>query len=365
MAQSARRGGWQPVVLDLFGDRDTCEAAKKVVKILPGDRGFDEASLLSAARRLFPAEPEAGLIVGSGFDTSPDLLEKLSRNFVLFGNEPVTVRSLKQPERFFQLLQQLEIPYPESCFDSSERGEGWLVKRAFSEGGTGVRCSDSRRPPGPGEFLQRRLTGPVMSALFLADGERAQIIGFNTQWSSGHDPARPFQFAGVVNAASLRPVQRRQVAGYVSRLTATAGLKGLNSLDFMCNGEQCLVLEVNPRPGASMGLYDAAFPTGLIAEHLRACQGMLNHHTPRWKTIRAYRIVYAAADLVVPSGFSWPEWSHDRPFGDTRIAAGDPLCSVTACGSNVRQTLSLLERRGSRVLDRLFEFGCSAAGQKF
>lgn len=365
MAQSARRGGWQPVVLDLFGDRDTCEVAQKVVKILPGDRGFDEASLLSAARRLFPAELEAGLIVGSGFDAAPDLLEKLSKRLVLFGNNSGTVRLLKQPERFFELLQRLDIPYPASCFDLSERGEGWLVKRAFSEGGAGVRYADRRNLPGPGEFLQRRLTGPVMSVLFLADGKKAHIVGFNTQWVAGHDSERPFQFAGIVNAVALRPARRRQVAGYVSRLTATAGLKGLNSLDFMCDGERCLVLEANPRPGASMGLYDAVFPTGLIAEHLRACQGVLSDHAPRRTTIRAYRIVYAAADLVVPGAFSWPAWCHDRPFGGTRIAAGDPLCSVTACGSKVRQTLSLLERRGNRMLERLFERGCSIARQKF
>jgi uncharacterized protein len=365
MAQSARRGGWQSVVLDLFDDRDTCEAAQKVVKILPGDHGFDEASLLSAARRSFPVDSEAGLIVGSGFDASPGLLKELSRNFVLFGNDPATVRSLKQPERFFQLLQQLDIAYPESSFGSGDRGQGWLVKRAFSEGGAGIRYADRRKPLGPGEFLQRRVSGPTMSVLFLADGEKAQVIGFNTQWSTGHDPARPFQFAGIVNAVALRPVQRRQVAGYVSRLTAAAGLKGLNSVDFMCAGEQCLVLEVNPRPGASMGLYDAAYPAGLIAEHLRSCQGELNHKAPRETAIRAYKIVYAAADLVVPNGFSWPEWSHDRPFGGTRIAARDPLCSVTASGSSIRQTLSLLERRGKTVLDRLFEFGCSAAGQKF
>jgi len=184
-----------------------------------------------------------------------------------------------------------------------------------------------------------------------------RIIGFNTQWCTDHDPERPFQFAGIVNAAALQPAQRHQAAGYVSRLTAAARLKGLNSLDFVCNGQQCLVLEVNPRPSASMGLYDAAFPNGLIFEHIRACQGTLRHLAPRSTAIRAYRIVYAPADLVVPSAFSWPEWSHDRPFGGTRIAAADPLCSVTACGSNARQTLSLLERRGKTVLDRLFKFG--------
>ena len=365
MAQSARRGGWQPLVLDLFGDRDTCEAARKVVKILPGDRGFDEASLLSVARRLSTTESEAGLIVGSGFDASPDLMEALSRNFVLFGNKPAAVRLLKQPERFFRLLQQLDIPYPESRFDSSECGKDWLVKKGFSEGGRDVRCLDSGRPLGSGEFLQRRLPGLVLSALFLADGRRARIVGLNTQWSTGHDPERPFQFGGIVNSAVLQPKQRRQVAGYLSRLTAAAGLKGLNSLDFMCDGEQCLVLEVNPRPSASMGLYDAAFPAGLIAEHIRACQGWLPQRARRATTIRAYQIVHATADLVVPSAFSWPEWTHDRPFGGTRIAAGDPLCSVTACGSNARQTLSLLEQRENRVLDWLSEYECSTAARQF
>ena len=360
MAQSVCRGGWRPVVLDLFGDRDTREVAHRCHTIGSRGSGFDEASLLSTARSLVPAAGATGLIYGSGFDACPDLLAALAKRFVLFGNEPETVRLLKQPKRFFELLQRLDIPYPASCFGSVGQRHDWLVKSAFSEGGKGVRYSDQRRPLGTGEFVQRRLPGAVMSALFLADGGKARIIGFNTQWSTAHNLDRPFLFSGVVAAAELNRGQRRQVAEYVSRLVAATGLKGLNSLDFMRDGDQCQVLEINPRPSASMGLYDEAFPAGLMAEHLWACQGVLGDCTPRQTTIRAYRIIYAVADFIVPTVFTWPEWSHDRPFGGAKVAAGNPLCSVTAAGSTTKQAMQLLQLREKALIDQLFDFRCSA-----
>ncbi|MCU7855806.1 MAG: hypothetical protein KZQ79_08975, partial [Candidatus Thiodiazotropha sp. (ex Lucinoma borealis)] len=39
-------------------------------------------------------------------------------------------------------------------------------------------------------------------------------------------------------------------------------------------------------------------------------------------------IVYAPSALVIPAGITWPEWVKDRPVTDTRIARGEPVCSL-------------------------------------
>src|SRR3954451_1147403 len=102
LAQSAGRAGYRPVVLDLFADQDTRAASSVSRRVnVPGTLRIDPGRLLETVRRLAPG---AGLVYGSGFEGRPALLEQLSRGRALYGNTPATVRSVRDPARFFPLL---------------------------------------------------------------------------------------------------------------------------------------------------------------------------------------------------------------------------------------------------------------------
>ncbi len=272
LAQSAARAGLRAYAIDCFADADTRRHAARCLALVPGLKGFDETELLQAADRIAPG---ANLIYGSGIDTRADLVGKLARGRELFGNPPEILHRVNNPLEFFRLLDMLAIPYPETRFSPPDGLEGWLIKPGCGEGGKGVGFAAKKRPMQGDAYYQRHIPGEALSVLFVADGKQARILGFNTQWTSSHDTGQPFLFAGAVNRAELDAAQRSRIGEYTGKLTVALGLVGLNSLDFMVGDGVCRVLELNPRPSATMALYDGDFDDGLLAAHIAACRGRL------------------------------------------------------------------------------------------
>lgn len=347
LSRSAARGGWKVVAIDGFGDEDTGQYAIALSRVPYGPSGFD-ADALEAA--IDGSPPTEAVIYGGGVDTSPVVLERLFHTRKVFGNDPATVRRVKDPADFFRLLAECDIAFPEVRFDPPPRIEGWLLKSSCSEGGTGVRFATSLHLPGCETYFQRYLPGNAMSALFLADGKETVILGFNTLWTEPSEPSQPFRFAGAINRAGLDAAQGETVCRFVNRITRAAGLRGLNSLDFLLDGAGMpRVLEVNPRPSATMSLYEDDFPTGLIQLHVRACEGRLPEQYPRSRRVRAFRILYAANEMEITESMDWPPWCRDRPKPGQRIERGQPFCSIVAEGVDEATVHALIEARSEAV----------------
>lgn len=352
LAQSASRGGLPCRAIDLYADADTYRYTCECVAVAPGPGGFDERELLRAAERLAPAGSGSGLVYGSGIDTRPRLVEALGQGRRLLGNLPRTLVRIKQPRAFFDLLGRLGVPFPETRHSPPTNRAGWLIKPCCGEGGKGVGFAENF-PGTENDYYQRHIRGEAHSALFLANGRRAGLIGLNTQWTARHDARQPFLFAGAVNRAALTADQCAAVEDYAARLTETLGLVGLNSLDFVVDGDSCRVLEFNPRPSATMALYDAEFPSGLIVEHIAACRGEPLPALGRAHPIRAMRIAYAPNSLSVPADFLWPEGCADIPHPGARIEAGQPLCSLLAESGSAKEAENLLKNAERRLLEAL------------
>lgn len=340
LAESARRGGIRAVSLDWFADTDTAASSVRCHRVAD-DKGFDVDQLLWAAERCVPAKAQAALIYGGGFDGTPDVLARLANGRILWGNTPDTVRQVKSPDQFFRALQRLGIPHPEIRWtfpDGTWEPGAWLMKKGSSEGGSGVEWAsaapNSSDPTQAAAYFQRKSPGLPCSALFLAHGSGAAIIGFNALFTSDHRPGHPFLFAG---ARTLRHLDRRlctAIRDYANELTRVFSLRGLNSLDFVLDEDEVRVLEINPRPSATLGLHDADYAHGLLLHHIDACRGMSVEPRRRRHTWRAFKILYAQRSTVIPPKIRWPVWCSDRPRAGTPIAIGQPVCSIRAESCN-------------------------------
>lgn len=334
LAESACRAGIRPVSLDWFADTDTAASSSHCQRVADGKR-FAADELLSAAARYAPAGAGAALIYGGGFDAAPYLLYRLMEGRTLLGNTPDTVRRVKSPREFFPVLATLGIPHPETRWtppqERSEAGS-WLMKQASSEGGAGVEWAPVTRPDvGAARarvYFQRRLTGCPCSALFLADGSNARVIGLNALFVSDHRPGHPFLFAGARTLGRLGRRQTSAIRDYVVALTRAFSLRGINSLDFMLDEDNIRVLEINPRPSATLALHDADYPYGLLLHHIEACRGVPTTWRRRAHRWRAFKILYARRAITIPPGVRWPVWCSDRPTAGTSIAHGEPVCSI-------------------------------------
>ncbi len=341
LAQSARRGGYRATVLDCFADRDTRAAAHQWRTVAaPGSLRLDRRALLDAAAELAPAAP---LVYGSGFEARPGLLSRLAQQHEILGNPPAVVGSVKDPRRFFPLLDGLAIPHPEVRLDPPSSPEGWLVKHGGGAGGTHVQPAGSR-PPRRGDYFQRLEPGRPLSALFLADGRRALILGFNEQWTSRARAGLPYLFGGAVGRVPIPVPVAAHIGDRLDALVAGTGLAGLNGLDFLLDGERWSVLELNPRPTATLDLYDPDYDDGLLHHHIEACRAALPP-AARTGPARAQGIVHAGAGWRAAPGFAFPSWCRDIPNPGTTIQPGDPVCTVHAEADHPADAIGLVRER--------------------
>ena len=351
LAASARRAGLTPLVADFFADADTQKLAHACYK-LPGDigRGMTWRSLSPTLFSVADAAPSPvlGLVYGSGFEDRPELLTLIAKYWPVLGNDAGTVAHIKAPESFFAVLNRLGIKHPSTTVEPPPHEAGWLTKRIGGAGGSHIvpsRLNSRSRKV----YYQERVEGRPVSALFVANGHHARVLGFSEQWTA---PATrsPWRYGGSVRPASLPAPLGRAMTSAVKSLAREFKLKGLGSADFLVNGEDALLLEINPRPGATIDIFDSG-RSPLIQLHLDALMdGKLPRQRLKFSDAKASAIVYAKNSIAVPPRMTWPDWVADRPKPSEWIDKNRPICTVWARARTQGRAKRLVEQRIKKVL---------------
>jgi uncharacterized protein len=350
LAQSAVRGGWRVQVLDAFADRDT-RAAGEAVCVARED------AIALDYRRMFAAlgEPSERIIVtGSGFERAPQVLSRLAAYGALCANDADIVCALKEPELSTELLRALGFTVPGVQSVAPQDPLGWLQKEIGGAGGVHVRPA-AGAPHRARRYYQRIVPGRPLSVTFLADGERAYIIGFNAQ-SFCAIGAAPYCYVGASTCA-VPGALASELQARLDRLVRVSGLRGLNGLDFLLDGSDVCTLEVNPRPTATFELYDEEIANGLVYWHVRSFRSPVPEFASllqqRSQAPRAYRIVFAERVLRAPEALECGDWCRDLPNPGVVIPAGAPVLSVFAEGATPELAQAQLERRTLEAKQRV------------
>jgi predicted ATP-grasp superfamily ATP-dependent carboligase len=351
LAASARRGGFVPMVADFFGDQDTIAAAAAHVRLCDGlERGMCLDNILPALESLAARQEPAGIVYGTGFEDRPELISSIRRRWKLLGNPPEVVARVKDPLGLSKLCCGNGIAHPDISLSPPSGPNNWLRKRKGGAGGQHIRAAVNDGDARDGTFYyQRRVDGTPTSALFLADENRALVLGFSAQWASP-TPEQPFRYGGAVQPASLAHAAIEAMTETVQKLAAGLSLVGLNSADFLVDERGGIqFLEINPRPGATLDIFEPV-DDSLFAMHIAACGGILPAKAPCFERTRASAVVYAERDIAAFPTLDWPHWAADRPGIGSRIARGGPLCTVFACAAGATEARALAERRIAMIL---------------
>lgn len=343
LARSARAAGLCALAIDLFADADTRERAAQAVRA----PSLSRRALLAALESHAPAG--LPVVLGAGLEDAPGVMAAIARRHPLKGATPEAVRRLKDPRALAGLLAALSIPHPDL---TDADGPDVLWKRAGASGGGHIRAG--RRPLGSNRYGQRRVDGRTASALFLADGARAEIVGFSEQWTDA-TPSAPYRYGGAVGPVSLAAEVHDCIAAALGRVTAATGLTGLASADLIlpAAGDAPFVLiEINPRPGATLDVFDRGDGPSLLARHLDASEGRLSSATPSRLDAHAAAVVYAPWRCSL-SGLRRPAWTADWPAEDDATPKGAPLCTVFASARAPEAARALVDRRRAALLDAL------------
>lgn len=358
LAASARRAGYVCDVIDEFADADTCGLARRTYRT---NGPLDRVTLEPLLRQWSSDSraEQAVIVPGSGFEAAPSLLDWLQDFAPVCANPAAVVTSVKDPARFFPLLDSLAIRHPPvhgSVSTDTDPGltGSWLVKPIGGEGGVGVRSWSADETLPVGCYLQQKVSGQPCSVLFLADGREPRIVGFNLCYSradleSGREA--DYRFAAIIGTP-VPGALTATIASQVKAVVAATGLRGLCGLDLLWDDDGVSVLEVNPRPPASFELHE--HDSSLLPAHLTACRGAL----PVWESsatssITGKRVVYAPVAVHIADGMEWPEWTADRPDAGSELAAEAPICTVFATAATEPACRQALQQRHDELLNNI------------
>jgi len=345
LAQLANNEGISCLVIDCFADSDTQQYALQSIAV-------DSLALINVKQALSCLKKQhhfSHIIYGSGLENQLPTLQYLEKNFTILGNSSSVFSTIQNKSNFFLQLKNFGIRHPEVSFYTPDKPHNWLIKPLKGEGGVGVKRYIESAEKLDDCYWQKYCEGFAKSVLFVANGEDYQIMGVHQQYIS-QSVYGDFLFSGLINQLEINKELQQQLNDILTDLVPEFALKGINSLDFIESDGQCFVLEINPRPSASLNLYSS----NLFSVHINIFlgDGELNSIN-RLSSCQAYKIIFAEEDMTLEHAIDWPGWVSDRPQKGAIIHTGMPICSIIADGQNERQVEDLLQAR-QQTLIKLF-----------
>ena len=384
-AASAVRAGFQPIAADLFADADLRHIAT-ATRISPYPEG-----LLDWLRTI---EPPAWMYTGA-IENHPELVDQMAWIAPLWGNPGDVLARVRSPWELADVLGAAGLLFPETraTADGLPQDGSWLAKTYRGASGSGVRehvgWVESHETHHP--HFQRRIAGVPISAVFVAAGGAATLLGVTRQlvgdaWLGAHG----FRYAGSIGPVPLAASIRTEIAQTGSVLANAFELVGLFGADMILDGRQVWTVEVNPRYTASVEIIERATGVQAVALHAAAC-GWLGSSRPPLRggaleppgpfgpgrsaeprpqppvtasLVHGKAILFARRDVVIAPNFAeatlaealrtpWPTLADISPAG-TRIEQGRPVLTVFAEGASDEDIERQLRRRVADLEQTLY-----------
>ncbi len=345
-AFSALRAGLRPWCADLFADADL--RARAAAMQLPGRYPDGFADLIDV-------ELAGPWLYTGGLENRPFLVAKMARRRPLLGNNRAALLSSRSPFTVAQVLAKARLPGP-AVWGPGDRfvaaGRRWLVKPLAGSGGAGIQFLDSA-PGGAAVrpdrcYVQEFLEGESRSAVFIADGRSARLLGLTRQLV-GTDwlHAAPFRYCGNIGPLPATPGEVATLERLGTTLAAGCGLRGLFGVDGIWRRGTLWPVEVNPRYTASVEVLEYATGIPALAWHAGVfpATDLPALAVPVASDMVGKAVLYAVSSFTFPAMGPWleafgtpvcemPRFA-DIPVAGTLIETGHPILTIFARGSTV------------------------------
>lgn len=394
LAESAARAGYTFISADFFGDLDhalLCPvySPRRPLPGFPAGDGIDMKRLTEWGIILARQGAWDHLVYSSGYENRPDLLRALlSEGGRLLGNSLHSLEGVRDPAVLARVLCSAGYHVPRACNsegNAAEYGRRWIIKPLKSGGGHGVRLKKPGEAVPEGSICQEYISGRQCSFTFVADGSRSLVLGITEQLAgTGVSNKRDFGYGGNIFPLDVEDSDGilEAAEGIARRLTTAFALKGLNGVDFVFDGKNCWVIEVNPRYSASMELLDLAYGVSLFQLHLLAAEGEwhkvenIAEQMPIKQICKGRaafwgkKVIYTGSAVMVKTlqagrfakEREWARRMHelglrDLPFPGEIISAGGPVATAVARGESRAVCLQELERTADLMRGQLCPLG--------
>lgn len=410
LAESAVRAGRTCSAVDAFGDRDHKASAAVIGLARDLGRRYSAGAAAAAAARV----PAGDAAYVANLENHPEAVRRLMAGRRLLGNPPAVLVRARDPMRLACAVRaaggraptsflaraaagsfvahtaaptrgpeaaargdaaptatspgcrsvEVETDVPPTTLGDGPAGpaHAWLRKPRRGGGGSGIAQWSPAMPLAPHEFVQEWIDGVPASAVFVADGRRAVVLGLARQLFGEPAFGAPgFRFCGCLfplHAPGARDTTLlERVRALADALTAAFDLRGVNGLDFVVRDGEPWVLELNPRYTASMELIERACDLSIYNVHERACGGELPDFDAATAPAAVFgkAVVFAHKDVVAGETVGWlgRDDVRDVPFPGDLIRSGGPICSAFADGPDAHVCYARLVATAERLRNEI------------
>jgi predicted ATP-grasp superfamily ATP-dependent carboligase len=304
-------------------------------------------------------------------ENHPDVVDRMATIRPLLGNAGGTLRQVRDPWRVAEALEQAGLPVPRLARSPAEAAASspWVQKPLQSAGGAGVRHWQGGDRLPADHLLQEFKRGEPRSAVYLAAGGRAVLLGVTRQligapWAG----TGGFRYCGSIGPLRLSPPELDAIAAIGDALAAAFPLTGLLGVDFVAEpgksgkprNHTFWPIEVNPRYTASIEILERSTGQPLVAWHVEACR---RQELPKHVRCEPYRacgkvIVFARARSIAgdwlgsTSGDSAPLVA-DVPAAGSVLEPGWPVVTLLRSGGTLDQVEERLQADAAAFLESL------------
>jgi predicted ATP-grasp superfamily ATP-dependent carboligase len=385
VAASAKRAGYNVYVADYFGDVDlqrTCRDFMAVVKQRKGKScgrmmlNFKPEAFLEMAEILRKRYDIDGILLSSGLEDCFDVLYGLNSLAPILGNSPEVFRNVRERPRFFEELEKLGIPHPETRVvkdfseakdAAAEIGYPIVIKPVKSFGGAAIRLALNKEEmekffptvsqTGENVIVQKFIKGVHASISVLAGENSVKVLSINEQLLGLPSvfQSEPFGYCGNIVPLKVAVSVFENCKSIVEKVALHFGLRGSNGIDIVVSeGGKPYVIEVNPRFQGTLGCVERVLGINLVESHIKAClcgELPIVHEPSKFCT---RLILYAPKRVFAPDLMSFHEVG-DIPLPNSIIEEGEPLCSILAEGKSRNSSFKKASRMAKLIYSMLHE----------
>jgi len=378
LASSARKAGYQVYAVDYFGDqdlKDLCRKTRSIIKQRAGENcgllntNFSAEALLQLTKDLLKNSEIEAALLSSGLEDSPEVLFELNDLVPIIGNPPDIIQKVRNKTHFFQELERLGIPHPETAtaenFEearekSKDIGFPVVVKPSRGFGGAGVREARNAQELKQAfrdaalfdnkVLIQERVSGTAASASLISSTDKAVVLTLNEQLLGMRevDQREPFGYCGNVVPLSVTAAITDACKSVVEKVVLHFGLVGSNGVDLVISEESVpYVIEVNPRFQGTLECVERVLRTNIVEAHVKACvQGTLPTILKKPSVFCVRLILFAPQRSITPDLGAF-EGVRDIPLPGVIIEESEPVCSIVVEGtsrdSSLRKARKIIE----------------------
>ena len=298
-------------------------------------------NLSSFLEENFLCEKNTKCIYASGLEGRNYLYNLLESKLSICGNNLSLLDKSGYIKNFAGELKKCGLKYPktyslqENLLSSDKK---YLFKPLNSCGGYDISQDNPKRA---NSYIQEHINGDAYSYSFIIDDNYFKLLGLNRLLNLKSHSENIYIHAGALMTKKRFPESFHKA---IEALARTLKMKGFNGIDFIFDGNDYYIIDINPRITSPFFLYNNISQNELLKGQIagRYDWGMIDCEN---KLISGFAHIFAKDDVVFTEKLIEDINCINTPNNGDIVKCGDPIFTLISTENDYNKNIDNLKRQ--------------------